>query len=110
MNDEKANSIRVANIAIPVADKEVPWSLPTGCRWFTLQVRDGTALRIAYESGKVANSQPPYFTLKADNQWDEKHFEVDSPHGVQLYFACASAGKMVEVLLGIYDPNIGGDL
>lgn len=105
---EDANNIKIANIDIPVADKEVDWALPQGCRWFTMQSRDGTAIRVAVNAGLVANSQPPYFTIKLDNQWDEKQLGVDIRHGFPLYFACSSAGKVVEVIMGIYDPSVGG--
>lgn len=102
---EMANSIVIANIIIPEANKERSWALPNGCRWFTLQVRDGTAIRIAVESGKVAESQANYYTLKTDNEWDEKELGVDITHGLPLYFACAAAGKVVEVLMGVYKPE-----
>jgi len=75
MEESRANKIVIANINIPEADKEVPWALPKNCRWFTMQVRDGTAIRMAVESGHVASSEPPYFTLLTDNSWDERlHF------------------------------------
>lgn len=107
--DEKANKILIANIKMPKADKEYNWALPKNCRWFTLQVRDGTALRVAVESGHVANSEPPYFTIKMDNSWDERLLEVDLRYGLPLFFACGSAGKTVEAIMGIYDPSIGGE-
>lgn len=107
--DERANTIVIANKKMPLANTEYSWALPKGCRWFTLQVREGTAIRIAVEAGYVADSQPPYFTLLADNQWDERYFDVDIGHGLPLYFACSSAGKTVEVIMGIYDPSVGGE-
>ena len=110
MDGDKANKIVMANIDIPRANEEVPWAIPKGCIWFTLQVRDGTAVRVAVESGKVASSQPPYFTLKADNSWDERTFGIDPRHGFPLFLACSTASKVVEVMLGIYDPEVGGEL
>jgi len=107
--DERANKIVIANIPIPKADKEVPWALPKDCRWFTLQVRDGTAIRVAVESGHVAKLEPPYFTIKTDNSWDERFLDVDMRYGLPLYFACGVAGKVVEAIMGVYDPDIGGE-
>ena len=104
----QANKIQMANIQIARANEEVPWALPKNCVWFTLQVRDGTALRIAVEAGHVANSEPPYFTLKADNAWDEKEFNVVPEHGFQLYLACSDANKMVEVMIGVFEEEAGG--
>lgn len=103
--EERANKILIANVNIPEADKEVPWAIPKNCRWFTLQVRDGTSIRIAVESGKVANSQPPYFTIPTNNSWDERYLDVDLRYGLPLYFACSSASKVVEVIMGIYEPE-----
>ncbi|GAG77699.1 unnamed protein product [marine sediment metagenome] len=106
--DKKANRVLVANIPMPVADKEYVWSLPKGCKWFTLHVRDATAARIAFKTGHVANSVEPYFTLKANTSWDEKYLEVDISRGLPVFFACAGAGKVVEVVLGVYDDNLEG--
>lgn len=107
--DEKANKIVIANIPMPKADTEYNWALPKGCRWFTLQVRDETAMRIAVEAGHVASFEPPYFTIKPDTGWDERQLDVEIRYGLPLYFACGSAGKVVEVIMGVYDPSIGGE-
>ena len=107
--EESANKIVIANVPMPKADKEYPWALPKNCRWFTLQVRDGAVMRIAVESGKVADSHPPYFRLKADSSWDERQLNIDMRYGLPLYFACGSAGKTVEVIMGVFDPDIGGE-
>lgn len=108
MEEEKVNKILIANLKIEKANTEYPWALPKGTKWFTLQVRDGTAVRVAVESGHVANSEPPYFTLKANSAWDERYFNINSKYGFPLYFACASAEKFVEMLIGIYDSTLGG--
>lgn len=107
--EEKANRIVIANVHLTKANKEYNWALPKNCRWFTLQVRDGTAFRIAVETGHVASSEPPYFTIKADNSWDERYLDVDIRYGLPLFFACSSAGKVVEAIMGIYDPSVGGE-
>ena len=101
--NERADKVLIANVDIPQANKEVAWALPKNCQWFTLQTRDGTPIRLAVESGHVANSQPPYFTLKADNAWDERYLDIDTRYGLKLFFACSLAGKVVEAILGIYD-------
>ena len=107
--EDRANKLLVANVNIPGADAEVSWALPKNCIWFTLQVRDGTVIRIAVESGHVASSEPPYYTLQADNSWDEQRLKVDTRHGLPLYFACGTAGKVVEVIMGVYDENLEGE-
>ena len=103
--DEKANRVQIANISIQDADTEVSWAFPKGVQWFTLQSRDGAAIRLATESGLVASSQPPYFTVKTDNAWDEKQLRVNIRQGLKLFFACAAAGKVIEVIMGVYDPE-----
>ena len=105
--NERANKVLIANIPIPDANKEVPWAIPKDCQWFTLQTRDGTAIRVAVESGHVANSQPPYFTIKAYGEWDERYLNIDLRYGLSLFFACSLAGKIVEVIMGIHEEEGG---
>lgn len=102
MDNEKANKVVIANIPITVANKEVNWALPKGCRWFTLQTRGGAAVRVAVEAGHVASSEPPYFTIKVDNSWDERYLNVDIASGLSLFFACGTA-EVVEAIMGVYE-------
>ena len=102
---EKANRIIIVSFGMGPADTEVKWALPQGCRWFTLHVRDGTEARIAVEPGLVAGSRPPYLTLNAGSSWNEKDFKVSLKLGYPLYFACSTAGKFVEAMVGLYDPS-----
>lgn len=107
--EERANRILIANLPMPVADKEYNWALPKNCRWFTLQTRNGAAIRVAVETGHVASSEPPYFTIKPDNSWDERYLEVDIRYGLPLFLACSSAGEVMEAIMGVYDPSVGGE-
>jgi len=103
---EEANRMLIANIDLPTADKEYPWALPKGTQWFTLHARNGSAIRVAVESGKVADKVPPYFTLTPDAGWDERGFRINTRHGLPLYFACGTAGEVVEAFIGIHDPSL----
>jgi hypothetical protein len=105
----EANAIEITNLELTSADQEYDWALPQGCRWFTLHVRDGTAIRIATSKGKVAGSNSPYFTLKANTSWDEGKLRIKPRTGLVLYFACSSSGKVVEIIAGIHDPAIRGE-
>ena len=107
--EEQANKILVANIKMPSANTEYPWAVPKGCVWFSLHVRDNTAVRIATKSGHVASSEPPYFTLKSNSAWNGEDLKVSIKSGIPLYFASASTGKVVEVIIGIHEPELGSE-
>jgi len=104
---ENANRVQIANLKLVEADHEYNWAIPHGCQWFTMQSRTGAAIRIAVVSGLVASSQPPYFTVKADNSWDERQLQVDIKKGLDLFFASSTAGEVLEILLGMAD--VGGE-
>lgn len=95
--------IEIANIELLAKDTEYDWAIPRGCQWFTLHVRDGTAIRIATEPKKVAESNAPYYTLTANGSLTERSLEIDVSEGLLLYFACGSDAKVVEVIMGIYE-------
>ncbi len=99
--ENKSTKVTIANITMPSADKEYSWALPKGCQRFTLHTRDGTAVRVAVEPDKVATSQEPYWTVKANNSWSEEDLGIDIETGLPLFFACGSAGKTVEVIMSI---------
>ncbi len=92
------NRIRVANTHITAANKEAMWTLPKGCKWFTLQCRTAVDVRIAFDSGHVESSEPPYFTLKSGTNWNEQ--DLDIKERLTIYFAAASA-VWIEALIGI---------
>jgi len=104
--EERVNKVAVANVIMTTADKEYQWSAPKGCVWFTLHVRDNTEVRLAMTSGHVASSEPPYFTLKSNSAWNTDRLKIVVSTGMLVFFACASAGKVIEVLIGIYDPDL----
>lgn len=98
-----ANTMTMANVDLKNSEKEETWTVPKGCQWFTLQSRSGKPIRMALISGNALSSQPPYFTIKTDNSWDERSFNIQSLEGLVLFFACDEV-ETLEVLLGIYDP------
>ena len=87
-------------VSLVSADTEYNWQLPLGLRCFTLQVRDGASIRLSFEMGKVAGSDAPYFTLKADNSWSETGLDIQDEKCI-LYMASAVASKTVEIMEGI---------
>lgn len=84
----------VFNIPMASADTEYRYELPVGTKTFVVHCRDGTAFRLSYERERVANSNPPYFTVKDNNSYSEWNLNLSK--GVFLYVACASASKVVE--------------
>jgi hypothetical protein len=79
------------------ADTEYDWEIPAGCKKFTMHCRDGTAFRISWLAGKVANSEEPYFTVKANTSYNEDNLDVEP--GTRLYLACSSAAKVIEIIV-----------
>ena len=103
MEIKEVNDVRVINLIMATADKEYEIYFPKGTQFFTLHVRDGTAIRLSHSQGKVAGSEPPYFTLKANTSWDEDKFFFI--RNLRLYAACGSAGKVIEIIAGVFDPS-----
>ena len=102
--DKKVNDIRTFTFPLVTADKEYEVYLPKGVKFFTLHVRDGTAIRMSHLQGRVSGSEEPYFTLKANTSWDEQNVDVN--RNIRWYVACGSASKVVEVIAGVYDPAL----
>ena len=94
--------ILVANVQIAVANTEYGWALPKGCKWFTLQCRTAVDVRIAFDSGHVASSEPPYFSLKSGTSWSE---DVDIKTPLKIFFAAASA-VWIEAFVGIAEEEV----
>lgn len=99
---EKANKIRIANIDIISANVEVPWAIPKGVVWFTMQCRTAVAVRIGVEAGKAAASEKPYLTMKAGISWNELNLDIKERQ--KIFFAAASA-VVVEIVLGINEEE-----
>ena len=83
------------NITMTNADTEYSKALLANTKKFMLRVRDGTAARYAFTTGKVAGSTSPYFTLGTGEVYWEEGLNLSSK---TIYFACSSAGKVVELL------------
>ena len=97
--------IQVANIYTRAANTEAPFALPKNCKWYTMQCRTAVAVRIAFESGHVASSEPPYYTMKSGAVLKED--DLDIPRGQPMYFAAASA-VTIEVMMGVEEEVSAG--
>ena len=88
-----ATTPAIYNVTMTLADTEYSQALPAQTKKFTIHTRDGTAFRLAYVTGKVAAPTEPYFTIPTNGIKSEDYLTTS----VTLYFACAAAGKIVEI-------------
>ncbi len=91
----RATTPPIYNVTMTNADTEYPQALPANTKKFLIHTRDGTAFRLAFVTGKVAGPTAPYFTIPTDVPYWEDFIE---PSSLTLYFACGSAGKVVEII------------
>lgn len=95
--------ISTVNIQMPAANAEYIWLLPKNLRWFRLQCRASTALRISTIQDRVANSEAPYFTLKSAAVLTEDNLDIQKD--VFFYFATGSTNQVVEILVGLKEEE-----
>ncbi|MBU1449201.1 hypothetical protein KKF45_05145 [Patescibacteria group bacterium] len=85
----------IYNVTMTLADTEYSQALPSACKKFLIQVRDGTAFRLAFVTGKVATLTEPYLTIAANCIYNE---DLIGPIALTLYFGCDVASKVVEIV------------
>ena len=85
----------IYNVTMTNANAEYSQALPSNCLGFMVQTQDGTAFRCAYVIGKVATPTAPYLTVAASSVYYETAIKLATG---TLYFACASTGKIVEIV------------
>ena len=81
-------------LTITNADTEYSQALPANTKQFSVHLRDFTAFRLAYETGKVATPTDPYETLPINT---EKHVENIEPASLTLYIAAPAGTKVAEI-------------
>lgn len=98
LNQVRVSDPLIVNIVMTDADTEYPYQLPKNCKKFMMQVRDGAAIRVAVKPNIVADSaNSGYWSMKANSWiWDDG-LNIEDPSNIRLHFACASAGKIVEI-------------
>lgn len=84
-------------VALTAANTEYSLELPEGTKHLTIQAQDATAVRIAFETGKVAGSTAPYYTLKANGVLQLTGAFLNK---ATLYAASAGTTKVLEVIAG----------
>ena len=91
-----ATTPAIYNVTMTLADTEYSQALPANTKKFLIHTRDGTAFRLAFVTGKVATPTAPYFTILANDSYYE---DLIQPTTLTLYFGCASAGKIIELIV-----------
>jgi hypothetical protein len=89
-----ATTPAIYNVTMTSADTEYTQALPANTKKFLVQCRDGTAFRLAFETGKVATPTEPYLTVATD----AVYYEDEVLSSATVYVGCGSAGKVVEIL------------
>jgi len=90
----KATTPVIYNVTLTLADTEYSQALSANVKKFSVHLRDFTAFRFAYVTGKVAGPTAPYLTIP---EGSEKTEELIEPASLTLYFASAVAGKIAEI-------------
>lgn len=85
----------IANVPLTIANTQYPYQFPAEVKGFTFHCRTSFAIRYAYREGLVADSQPPYFTLKANTAKSQD--DLKSRGALRIYFASAEAAVVVEI-------------
>lgn len=94
-NTGLATTPTIYNVTMTNADTEYSQALPAGTKILEFRCLDpGFATRYAYATGKVATPTAPYGYLGAGEVKTVEGLNLSSK---TLYFACASAGKIMEI-------------
>jgi len=93
--EETPNTPTIYNVTMTNLNTEYSQALPANCRKFIIHTRDGTAFRLAFVTGKVATPTAPYWSNPSNADYWEESLKISS---LTLYFACAVAGKVIEII------------
>lgn len=89
---EGVTSPTVANVALPTANVEVPYALPSNTRRFEIKLRDNAPMKLAYVAG---TSGTTYVSLPAGGVYSEDGLSTVT---LTLYFQSTAAGSTAEIV------------
>ncbi len=92
----QAQTPTILNVTMTTQDTEYSIELPEGVKKLQVASADGTAFRIAFETGKVASPTAPYFRIPTDTMLDVKDIYFEDVR--TLYVACGSGSKVAQVI------------
>jgi len=83
-------------VAMPSANTQYPFSIPDGTKAIEFKAREAFDVLHSLTAGAVDTNTPPgpYMTLISGNSYVKDRLVIGTG---TLYFACASAGKNVEI-------------
>ena len=96
LDNKAATSIAEHIVTLTLANTEYSKLLDANTRAFEFQGRTDVDVRYAWTSGKVATPTENYYTLKAGMTYFKDNINLSSK---TLYFASATAGTVVELLV-----------
>jgi hypothetical protein len=100
LQSEKATKVQMFSVPMPLANIEYKWQLPFGTKKLSMQCRDSTDVYMATNRGCVAGPYDPYVTLKGGTAYDDQQLNIGNLADIStIYFGCASAGKVVEIII-----------
>jgi len=85
----------IYNVTLTEANKEYSQALPDNAVMITVQCRTAYAVRLAFETGKVATPTAPYATIKSGNVYYDTGLKSKNT----IYLASAQAGVVVEIIV-----------
>lgn len=88
----------VYNVNLTTADTQYSQALPANTRYFSVWCRDGSVMRLAFVTGKVATPTAPYLTIGANAAYNSPEKIQASPSGLTLYLASPDGSKVAEIL------------
>ena len=83
------------NVPLILANTQYARTLPAGCCAFSFRCRTSSAIRYAWQTGRVATSTSPYQTLTAGSEYSKENINLGATR--TIYFAHATGGVMVEI-------------
>lgn len=93
--EESASTPTIYNVTMTLANTEYSQVAPANTKKITIQTRDGTAFRLAFETGKVATPTAPYYSIKVGDVYYDDQIHIGA---ITIYFACSIAGKVIEMI------------
>jgi len=91
----RASVPSIYNVGMSEANLEYSQVMPASVKKFLMHTEDGTAFRMAFETGHVAGLSPPFLTVPANTAYNEDFIE---PPELSLYFAGMCPGLTMEIV------------
>jgi len=85
----------IYNVGMSEANVEYSQVMPIDTKKFLMHTEDGTAFRMAFETGHVAGLSPPFFTVPVNTAYNEDFIE---PSELSLFFAGICPGLTMEIV------------